>query len=287
MSSPFDSSQSLSSSQSQSSQSQSSQSSPSSQNPQNPIELYGLKSDLILPNDDLFLILKKAFQNAGQTPQEHDILVIAESALATSQNRIVRLSDIVPGPQALEYEKTCQIDAREAELVIAESDVVFGGVFGVLLTLKDGLLCPNAGIDNSNAPEGCVVLYPKEPSKSAFQIAKAVFETYGVHIGVIIADSRTQPLRLGCTGVAIGAAGFLAVEDKRGAVDLFGKKLLVTQIAVADILASAAQAVMGESNAQIPFVLIRNTSASFDPKEIGIRMITPEECMYWGVLQKK
>jgi coenzyme F420-0:L-glutamate ligase len=252
-----------------------------------PVELYGLKSDLIHPNDDLFLILKKAFQDAGQMPQEHDILVIAESALATSENRVVRLSDIVPGPQALEYEKNCHVDAREAELIIAESDVVFGGVFGVLLTLKDGLLCPNAGIDNSNAPDGCVVLYPKNPSKSAFQMANAIFETYGVHMGVIIADSRTQPLRLGCTGVAIGAAGFLAVEDKRGDIDLFGKTLMVTQVAVADILASAAQAVMGESNAQIPFVLIRNASAVFDPKAIGVRTISPEECMYWGVLQKK
>ena len=259
----------------------------SSQSSPKPIELHGLKSDLIHPNDDLFLILKKALQNAGQTPQEHDILVIAESALATSENRIVRLSDVVPSPKALEYEKMCCIDAREAEVVIAESDVIFGGVFGVLLTLKDGLLCPNAGIDNSNAPDGCVVLYPKDPSKSAFQIAKSVFETYGVHIGVIIADSRTQPLRLGCTGVAIGSAGFLAVEDKRGAVDLFGKTLTVTQIATADILASAAQAIMGESNAQTPFVLIRNASAVFDPKAIGVPTITPEECMYWGVLQKK
>ena len=274
MSSPLDSSSSSSSSSSASSA-------------QKPIELYGLKSDVIAPNDDLFSVLKKAFCDASQEPQEHDILVIAESALATAENRIVYLPDVTPSPQALDYEKTCGVDAREAELVIEEADVIFGGVFGVLLTLKDGLLCPNAGIDNSNAPKECVVLYPKDPSGSAQSIMASVFETYGVHIGVIIADSRTQPLRLGCTGVAIGAAGFLAVEDKRGDVDLFGKPLTITQVAVADILASAAEAVMGESGARTPFVLIRNAPAVFDPKALGVPTIAPEKCMYWGALQKK
>ncbi|MCL2550252.1 MAG: coenzyme F420-0:L-glutamate ligase, partial [Methanimicrococcus sp.] len=152
-----------------------------------PLEIFGLKSALICPGDDIFPALKAAFQNAACLPQDRDILVIAESALGTAENRVIRLSDIKPGPEALEFEKLYQIDAREAELVIRESDIVFGGVFGVLLTLKDGMLCPNAGIDNSNAPDGCVILYPKNPSESARQIAEAVYKEYGARIGVIIA----------------------------------------------------------------------------------------------------
>jgi len=249
-----------------------------------PLEIFGLKSDLIHPNDDIFQKIKLAFQNAGQQPKENDILVIAESALATAENKIVCLSDVVPSAQALEYEKLHQIDAREAELVISESDAIFGGVFGVLLTLKNGLLCPNAGIDNSNAPEDCVILYPENPSQSAQKIARSVFDEFGVHIGVIVADSRTQPLRLGCTGVAIGAAGFSATVDKRGEVDLFGKSLAVTRIAVADNLASAAEAVMGECDESTPFALIRNAQVIFDSNAVGIPTIPPEECMYWGVL---
>ena len=252
-----------------------------------PLEIFGLKSALIHPGDDIFSALCAAFQNASCPPQDRDILVIAESALGTAENSVIRLSDIQPGQEALEFEKLYQIDAREAELVIRESDVVFGGVFGVLLTEKDGLLCPNAGIDNSNAPEGCVTLYPKNPSESARQIADAVYKEYGVRIGVIIADSRTQPLRLGCTGVAIGAAGFLATVDLRGTTDLYGRPLTVTRVAVADNLATAAELVMGESGESIPFALIRNAGAVFDPNAIGIQTISREECMYWGVLQKE
>ncbi|MCL2863729.1 MAG: coenzyme F420-0:L-glutamate ligase [Methanimicrococcus sp.] len=252
-----------------------------------PLEIFGLKSALIHPGDDIFAALKAAFQNAGLLPRDRDILVIAESALGTAENRVVRLSDITPSQKALEFEKLYHIDAREAELVIRESDVIFGGVFGVLLTLKDGMLCPNAGIDNSNAPAGCVVLYPENPSKSARRIADAIYKEYGVQIGVIIADSRTQPLRLGCTGVAIGAAGFLATVDLRGVTDLYGRPLTVTRVAVADNLASAAEAVMGESGESIPFVLIKNAKAVFDPEAVGVLTIPRDECMYWGVLQNE
>lgn len=252
-----------------------------------PLEIFGLKSDLIHPGDDIFLKIKAALQNAKMLPQNNDVLVIAESALATSENRIVRLADVEPSAQALEYEKLYRINAREAELVIRESDVIFGGVFGVLLTLKDGMLCPNAGIDNSNAPEGCVILYPKDPTKSAKKIAEFILNEYGAAVGVIVADSRTQPLRLGCTGVAIGTAGFLATVDKRGDPDLFGRPLTVTRVAAADNLASAAEAVMGESDAGIPFVLIRNANVIFDPKVFGVTTISPDECMYWGTLFKK
>lgn len=251
-----------------------------------PLEIFGLKSDLIRPGEDIHLKIKAAFKRANVLPQTNDILVIAESALATSENRVVRLDDIQPSADALEYEKLYQIDAREAELVIRESDLILGGVFGVLLTLKEGLLCPNAGIDNSNAPEGCVILYPENPTESARKIADFILNEFDVRIGVIVADSRTQPLRLGCTGVAIGAAGFLATVDKRGEADLFDRPLTVTRVAVADNLASAAEAVMGESNESIPFALIRNANAVFDKEAFGITTISPEECMYWGVLKK-
>ncbi|WNY28810.1 Bifunctional F420 biosynthesis protein FbiB [Methanimicrococcus stummii] len=257
-----------------------------SQNSNRPLEIFGLKSDLIHPGDDIFSKIKVAFSRADVFPKDSDIFVIAESALATAENRVAHLSTIQPSAKALEFEKLYQIDAREAELVIRESDVIFGGVFGVLLTLKNGLLCPNAGIDNSNAPNDCVILYPENPTKSAREIAKFILDEFGVSVGVIVADSRTQPLRLGCTGVAIGAAGFLATVDKRGETDLFGRPLSVTRVAVADNLASAAEAVMGESNESTPFALIRNANAVFDSEAFGITTISPEECMYWGVLSK-
>ncbi|WNY25293.1 coenzyme F420-0:L-glutamate ligase [Methanolapillus millepedarum] len=255
--------------------------------PSSPLMIFGLKSALIRPNDNIFDILCSSLSAAGLFFEDNDILVIAESALATSENRLVALNSISPGDEARRYAELTGLDAREVELILRESDVVYGSVRGVLLTLRDGILCPNAGIDNSNAPDGHVILYPENPSKSAQQIVTSVFKKFGKKVGVIVADSRTQPLRLGCTGVAIGAAGFDAVVDKRGEKDLFGKPLYITRIAVADILASAAEAVMGECGECIPFALIRHSFAAINPEAIGVATISADECMYLGCLKKE
>ncbi|WNY27369.1 coenzyme F420-0:L-glutamate ligase [Methanolapillus ohkumae] len=252
-----------------------------------PLTIYGLKSVLIHPKDNIFEILCDSLDAANLSFEDGDILVIAESALATSENRLVLLDSVSPSADAFCYSKTTGLDAREVELILQESEHVFGGVSGVLLTLWNGILCPNAGIDNSNAPEGYVILYPKNPSKSAQQIMYSAAKRFKKRIGVIIADSRTQPLRLGCTGVAIGAAGFEAVLDKRGEKDLFGKSLHITRIAAADILASAAEAVMGECGECIPFALIRNSFAVMNPNAAGVLTIPADECMYLGCLKKQ
>ncbi|MDV0446364.1 Bifunctional F420 biosynthesis protein FbiB [Methanosarcinaceae archaeon Ag5] len=252
-----------------------------------PLMIFGLKSALIHPHDDIFNILCDSLNTAGLNFEDGDVLVVAESALATAENRVVSLDSVRLGAVAEKYAGLTGLDAREIELILQESDVVYGGVHGVLLTLRDGLLCPNAGIDNSNAPDGSVILYPEDPSKSAQQIVKSIFQKFGKQVGVIVADSRTQPLRLGCTGVAIGAAGFDAVTDKRGEKDLFGKPLHITRIAVADILASAAEAVMGECGECVPFALVRNSFAVMNPEAIGVETIPADDCMYLGILKNK
>ncbi|MBO4302524.1 coenzyme F420-0:L-glutamate ligase [Methanosarcinaceae archaeon] len=250
------------------------------------LRIFGLRSRLIRKDDDICKALEDAFSENGISPQEGDIIVIAESALATAEGNIIPLADIVPSDSAINLAADCRLDPREAELIIREADYIFGGVSGAILTIKNGLLCPNAGIDNSNAPEGYVTLYPADPTKSAVRIRKAVSEKYGCNVGIIVADSRTQPLRLGCTGVALGAAGFLAVEDKRGEEDLYGRKMTITRIAVADNLATAAEIVMGETNASIPFALIRDSGIRMIPEESGIELIPTDQCLYFGSFRK-
>ncbi|MCK4740255.1 MAG: coenzyme F420-0:L-glutamate ligase, partial [Candidatus Thorarchaeota archaeon] len=110
----------------------------------------------------------------------------------------------------------------------------------------------------------------------------------GKTVGVLIIDSRTQPLRLGNIGMALGVAGFKPVADDRGRNDLFGNTMRITRRAVADNLSSACTAVMGESDESIPAALIRDApvefvDASFDSGEMWIG---PDECMYMAIFEQ-
>ncbi len=178
-----------------------------------------------------------------------------------------------------------QMDPRTVEVVIRESDSIVGGIKGFLLCMKGGTLLPNAGVDASNAPPGCVTPLPKNPDQSALAIKNSIGEKTGAKVGVIIADSRTHAMRLGCSGVAIGSAGITSVIDDRGRSDLFGRKLEVTKRAVADNIASAAELVMGEADECIPAAIIRGLGMPIGD-QIGIETIDAEECLFMGVFCK-
>jgi coenzyme F420-0:L-glutamate ligase/coenzyme F420-1:gamma-L-glutamate ligase len=176
------------------------------------------------------------------------------------------------------------MDPCTAEVVLRESDSVVGGIPGFLLCMKAGTLLPNAGVDASNAPPGCVTPLPKDPDRSALAIKTAIEHRYGVKVGVIIADSRTHAMRLGCSGVAIGCAGITAVIDDRGRSDLFGRKLEVTKRAVADNIVSAAELVMGEADECTPAAIIRGIGLPIGDQS-GIESIAADECLFMGVLR--
>jgi len=252
-----------------------------------PLEVLGIKTDLISSGDDLVKALLAGMKREGLTLVDGDILVIAESAVATAEGGVVKLSEVNPGTVALELAEKFRKDPREMELIIRSSDRIMGGIPGVVLTIKDGFLYPNAGIDHSNAPPGSVVLFPEDPQRSASQIRKRLKETSGKKIGVVIGDSRTHPLRLGCVGVALACDGILPVEDARGQKDLYGRALEVTRKAVADNLVSAGEVVMGEGDEGVPAVIIRGAPVKFtdDEEEMTIPSIPPDECMYIGSLR--
>jgi coenzyme F420-0:L-glutamate ligase/coenzyme F420-1:gamma-L-glutamate ligase len=154
------------------------------------------------------------------------------------------------------------------------------------VTITKGVLSPSAGIDNSNAPEGHVVLLPENPKKSANEIREKLMAEYNCNIAVIIGDSRTQPLRLGCVGIALACAGMEPVEDVRGRKDLFGKPLLITRRATADNLVSAAQIIMGEADESTPAVLIRDAPVRFIEGSEDIPVIPRDECLYFACFDK-
>jgi len=251
------------------------------------MQMFGIRTALIKPGDDIVEILSDAFASAGMHPVDNDILVLAESAVATAEERVVQLCNVNPGNKAREFAKKYELDAREMELILQECDDVFGGVPGAALTITNGTLSPNAGIDDSNAPDGCVVLLPKDAQKSAALIRAGIEKRYSCHVGVIIGDSRTQPLRLGCVGIALGSSGIRPVEDARGSSDLFGKTLHITQKAVADNLVSASQVLMGEADEGVPCVLVRGAPVEIVEGAVEMPLFSSDECMYYSNIKRK
>jgi coenzyme F420-0:L-glutamate ligase len=190
---------------------------------------------------------------------ENDIVVLSSKYVSMSEGAIVNLTKIKASKTARDLALKYHMSPNLAELTLRESDYIYKGVPGFLLAIKDGMMAPNAGIDRSNVPLGSAILYPLAPFKSAEKLRRKFIVNLGIRVGIVIADSRLMPTRIGTIGIAIASAGFEPVEDKRGKKDLFGNVLKVTFTAVADSLASMAVAVMGESDESTPAAVIRGT----------------------------
>ncbi len=176
----------------------------------------------------------------------------------------------------------CELVRSEADRVLEEGDMV--------LTMKNKILIPNAGIDRSNVPEGQAVLWPKEPFRSAEKLRQELMTEFELdELGIVISDSFCQPLRKGTTGIAIAWSGFEGVIDERESKDLYGKEMLHTQVAVADNLASAANLLMGETDASIPFVIVRNASLQFtdDAYSEEHYYMQPSNCIYRSIYNSR
>lgn len=196
----------------------------------------------------------------GEQLHDGDILAVSSKYAAISEGRVIDLDSITVTPEGEALAKRYKMNPTMAQLVLQEADHIFGGIqLGFLLTYKDGIISPNAGIDRSNIPGGRAVLFPKHPYETAARIRREVRARFGADVGVILTDSWLVPGRWGTTGIALAAAGFKPVEDERGKTDLFGNPMQVTQRGVADQLTSCAQTVMGERDEATPFAIIRNS----------------------------
>jgi len=245
--------------------------------------VYGLSTPLIRSGDDVAAHLIAAVgSSACREFLAGDIVVVAESAVATAEGRAVHLDAIEPSDKALSLAEKYRMDPRVVEAVLQESDQVVGGIPGFLLSMKGGTLLPNAGIDASNTPHGTLLLLPVDPDASAARIRTAIKERSGANVGVIVVDSRTHAMRLGCSGVAIGCSGVPSVLDECGKPDLFGRELEVTKRAVADCIASAAELVMGEANECIPAAVVRGLGLPVGDYT-GVATIDASECLFVGV----
>jgi coenzyme F420-0:L-glutamate ligase len=243
---------------------------------------------MIHADDKLTQRIRQALVGEKLEVRNGDILAITSKIVAISEGRIVELNRIAPSKKARSLSNKYHILPEICELIIKEADSIIGGIDGVILTLKNSTLMANAGIDKKNAGPGNVVLHPENSTRTAEQMRDDFLRTEGKRIGVVITDSRTQPLRVGTIGLALAVSGFDPITDERGKPDLFGRPLLITRRALADELATAAEVLMGETDECVPVVLIRNAPVTMtDSTPLpSTFFVPPSICFYTKILSK-
>ncbi len=252
------------------------------------MQVFGLKSAIVQPNDDLIAHIIESLKIANLSLQNKDILVLSETVVATTQGRMINLKTVKEiRPEAVALAKQYLMDPRLVELVFQESAAIIGGVDHVLLAEVGGILIANAGIDLSNAGgDDNAVFLPRDLQKTADQIRRQLEQRFNVKIGIILADSRVQPLKVGIIGMALAVSGFQPIIDCRGRKDLFGREIRIKQMAVADDIASAAVLLMGECDESIPFGLVRGAPVKFTDDSPVSMVMLPTECLFMNIFAK-
>jgi coenzyme F420-0:L-glutamate ligase / coenzyme F420-1:gamma-L-glutamate ligase len=216
----------------------------------------------IYPGDDLAGILSTALGKLGLEGTSHEVLVVTQKVVSKAEGRYVELDSVQVSPRATELAAVTRKDPRLVELILRESVEVLRAKADVLIVRhRLGFVMANAGIDRSNLiGEDRVLLLPHDPDGSAAALRERIASTCGRQLGIIISDSFGRPWRRGVTNIALGAAGLPALLDRRGELDRNARKLEITEVALADLLASAAGLVMGEGAESCPAVLVSGLS---------------------------
>jgi coenzyme F420-0:L-glutamate ligase/coenzyme F420-1:gamma-L-glutamate ligase len=184
--------------------------------------------------------------------------VVAQKVVSKAEGRIVRLADVVPGERAKAMAEESGKDARQLEVVLSETKEIVRWERGVLISeTHHGFICANAGVDRSNAgAPDTVVLLPVDPDASATRIRDEIARRADATVAVVITDTFGRAWREGHTNIAIGIAGLPALKRYIGQRDPEGYELRVTEIAVADEIAAAAELVMGKLD-RCPVAIVR------------------------------
>lgn len=202
-----------------------------------------------------------ALDRSGEALREGDIVVVAQKIVSKSEDRAVRLADVMAGGEASRLAQETGRPAPLVQLILDQSEAVMRATkAAIIVRHRTGHVLANAGIDASNMEGGdadTVLLWPADPDASARGIRTRLGELTGARPAIIVADSLGRAWRIGTVGTAIGCAGLGALEDRRGEVDLFGRTLQATIIAVADSVAAMAVLAMGEGAEGTPAAIVR------------------------------
>lgn len=240
------------------------------------MKVTAYKTKKIIAGDDLFEILDKYLP---KRLTEKTVVVVSSKIVSICEGRIVkRISD----------DQRDFLAIREAELYLPRNLSKYGYMVGI----KNGIMSGSAGVDTSNG-NGNFVLWPKDPQESANKIRRYLFNKYKLKsLGVIIADSKSTPLRWGATGVALAHTGFNALKNYIGTPDVFGRIMRAERANVMDSLAIAAVIEMGEGNEQKPLAIITNINfvdfQKRDPtkKDLAFLKLTVKNDFFSHILTK-
>lgn len=198
----------------------------------------------ISPGDDLVEIIGQL-----NNIQSGDILVVTQKIISKAENQMIDIDPNDPlSHKPLVERESVRILRRRGDLIISQT--------------KHGFVCANAGIDLSNVKRGQAALLPDDSDRSARRLRDGLAGRFQLNVGIIISDTFGRPWRRGLTDVAIGSAGVLPILDLRGSPDAFGREMQVTEVALVDELASAAELVMGKSSG-IPIAIVRGADTSW------------------------
>jgi coenzyme F420-0:L-glutamate ligase/coenzyme F420-1:gamma-L-glutamate ligase len=225
----------------------------------------------------LLNILLESIKNNNQIIKNGDIIVIAQKIISKNEGRSVNLNNIIPSSRSIELGRKINKDPRIVELILQESRKIIRVFENIIITeTHHGFICANAGIDQSNVSKSKnrVLLLPRDPDKSADTIRKEIYEKTRKNIAILITDTFGRPFRMGQTNIAIGIAGINALKNYKGKPDMFGKIMKVTEIAIVDEIAGAAELVMGKTEG-IPIAIVRNVN--YSPCNSSIIKIIREE----------
>ena len=204
----------------------------------------------VRPGDQLGELVAAACAEPPNGPLEDgDVLVVTQKVVSKAEGRLVPVDPDDPlSHKGLVEQEAARVLRRRGDLVITET--------------RHGFVCANSGVDLSNVERGQAALLPLDSDRSARRIRDIVRARLGVTVGVIVSDTFGRPWRKGLTDVAIGVAGIAGVVDLRGTEDALGRPMQVTEVAIADEVASAAELVMGKSSG-CPVAVVRGLDAGW------------------------
>ena len=218
------------------------------------------------PGDDL----TKLLADAAPWLRDGDVVVVTSKALSKCEGRIVAAPS---DPEAR--------DTLRRKLIDGEAVRVLARKGRTLITENAlGLIQAAAGVDGSNIGTSELALLPVDPDGSAARLRTGLQERLGVSVGIVITDTMGRAWRNGQTDAAIGAAGIPVLHGYAGAVDRHGNELLVTEVAVADEIAAAADLVKGKLTG-IPVAVVRGLTLT-DDGSTGRDLLRPgEDDLFW------
>jgi coenzyme F420-0:L-glutamate ligase/coenzyme F420-1:gamma-L-glutamate ligase len=200
----------------------------------------------ISAGDELAVYITDHADHQGTALTDGDCVVVTQKVVSKAEGRLVPLDpDDLAARRALVESESVRIVRRRGDLIISET--------------RHGFVCANAGVDLSNVEHGWAALLPVDADRSAKHIRDALRARANVDVAVVVSDTFGRPWRRGLTDVAIGVCGIAAVFDLRDTTDSLGRTLLVTEVAIADEIASAAELVMGKA-AGVPVAIVRGLS---------------------------